>query len=296
MPRNLLAGSTNYFPQTLADIATDMDEWLQNLSFTQDFLDTHLEELRESGYWDNVVGEVKSLFAYSVKFYNTCIQEINDIRQEILIEVQQHHVTRLNRLYETADELNLRFGRVWHREFTHADYGTENFQILEWMYSYGRDMAGDLLDLSNVSARLQDFVGKKGPATPQAPATIEHPNIHPNIVVLIQRIDAAFTRGDYAEVLHASASIFETLAKDIVGIPSVQSQTLKSFFERYRKESTLPHEILDYILTIYELRNTTPLAGHGSTQMPNISRKEAIALLEMTKAFVSIEYKSRENK
>lgn len=295
MPRGSLAGTTDYSHQTLADITSDLDEWLSSLSFVQNFLEAHLEKLNESGYWDSVIDELKSVFAYSMKFYDTCLQEIGDIRREVQIEVQQHHVTRLNRLYQTAHELNLEFGRVWHREFTRKDYGTENFRVLEWMYGRGRDMAVDLLDLSNASARLQDFVGKKGSAKTQAPTRIEHPDIHPNIVILTQRMDTALTREDYAEVLHASASIFETLAKDIVGIPNVQSQTLKSFFERYRKDSALPNGILDYILAIYESRSTTPLAGHGSTQAPDISPAAAIVLSEMTKAFVSIEYKLREN-
>lgn len=120
--------------------------------------------------------------------------------------------------------------------------------------------------------------------------------IHSNIQILIGRMDDALTRDDYPGVLHASANIFETLAKDIVGIPSVQDQTLKSFFERYRKDSTLPNEVLNYILDIYESRSTTPLAGHGSTRTPSLSREVAISLSEMTKAFVRIEYKLREKK
>ncbi len=118
-------------------------------------------------------------------------------------------------------------------------------------------------------------------------------SMHPNIHKLIERMDNALERDDYPGVLHASANIFETLAKDIVGIPSVQDQTLKSFFERYREDSTLPSEILDYILAIYESRSTTPLAGHGSTKTPGISREVAISLSEMTKALVRIEYRLR---
>jgi hypothetical protein len=119
------------------------------------------------------------------------------------------------------------------------------------------------------------------------------PFLHPNIPLLIERMDDALKRDDYPGVLHACANIFETLAKDIVAIPGVQNQTLKSFFERYRKNSTLPNEILDYILSIYDLRSTTPLAGHGSTLTPSISREQAVSLSEMTKAFVNIEYKLR---
>jgi hypothetical protein len=117
--------------------------------------------------------------------------------------------------------------------------------------------------------------------------------IHANIHFLIERMDSDLHREDYAGVLHCSASIFETMGKDIVGIPSVQTQTLKSFFERYRKDSALPQEILDYIVSVYEKRNVTPLAGHGSIQKPAISKQEAVFLVELTKAFVNIEYKLR---
>jgi len=112
----------------------------------------------------------------------------------------------------------------------------------------------------------------------------------PNIRVVARRMDDALKQDDYAGVLHASAVIFETMAKDIVGISTVQNQTLKSFFERYRKDSLLPNEILDYILNVYDSRSTEPLAGHGSTKTPEITKETAIVLSEMTKAFVKIEY------
>jgi hypothetical protein len=116
---------------------------------------------------------------------------------------------------------------------------------------------------------------------------------HVNIRYLAKRMDDAFRRDDFAGVLLASSHIFETMAKDIVGIPTVQNETLKGFFDRYRKDSGLPAEILDYILSIYNARNTTPLAGHGSTQTPNLTKETAIILRAMTIAFVSIEYALR---
>jgi hypothetical protein len=119
---------------------------------------------------------------------------------------------------------------------------------------------------------------------------------HPNIEILLDRMDDALKRGDHSGVLHSSASIFETLAKEIVSDPSVQNRTLKSFFQKYRKESELPTAVLDFILAVYESRNVTPLAGHGSTGTPSISPDVAITLAEMTKAFVRIEYLLRATK
>ena len=116
-----------------------------------------------------------------------------------------------------------------------------------------------------------------------------------NIRFLITRMEDAFDRNDFALVLKTSSDIFETLAKEVVGISSVQNQTLKSFFERYKKDSGLPDEVLNYILSVYDSRSSVPLAGHGHTAIPEISFETAITLSEMTKAFVSIEYKLKGN-
>ncbi|BEU95008.1 hypothetical protein ACDW_07130 [Acidovorax sp. DW039] len=113
---------------------------------------------------------------------------------------------------------------------------------------------------------------------------------HPNIRLLVRRMSTALESCDYSAVLHASASIFETLAKDVVATPGVQNQTLGSFFARYQKDSQLPAELQTKILAVYEARNKTPLAGHGSTQYPSVTAQDAVTLTELTKAFVRIEY------
>jgi hypothetical protein len=43
------------------------------------------------------------------------------------------------------------------------------------------------------------------------------------------------------------------------------------------------------MLQIYKDRNTTPLAGHGSTAAPEISEQHAIVLAELTKAIIRSE-------
>jgi hypothetical protein len=114
---------------------------------------------------------------------------------------------------------------------------------------------------------------------------------HPNIRLLVSRMESSLDKDDYSGVLHSSASIFETMAKDIVGISTIQDKTLKSFFDRYKLDSNLPESILDFILDTYDKRNVTPLAGHGSLEEPNITKEQAIILSEMTKSIVRIEGK-----
>lgn len=112
---------------------------------------------------------------------------------------------------------------------------------------------------------------------------------HPNIRKLVARMDHLLGEKDYPGVLHTSASIFETMAKDVVQNPAVENQTLASFFDAYRKKSLLPPSILDYVLNVYKTRNVSPLAGHGSLNASAITPEEAVTLCELTKSFVRIE-------
>jgi hypothetical protein len=120
---------------------------------------------------------------------------------------------------------------------------------------------------------------------PEADLSHEHVNIRS----LVRRMDRALAEKDAPAVLHVAASVFETLAKDVLKNPKVDNQPLGGFFEAYRKKSLLPDTILDYMLQVYKDRNTTPLAGHGSTAVPDISDQQAIVLAEMTKAIIRSE-------
>lgn len=116
-------------------------------------------------------------------------------------------------------------------------------------------------------------------------------NVHDNILLLIDRLEKAYQNKDYTLLIATSGSIFETLAKDVLQDPSLIKQSLGWFFDRYRKSSSLPSTILDYMKAIFDSRNTTPTAGHGSTAtVPTISDIEARLLIELTKTFVRSEY------
>lgn len=112
---------------------------------------------------------------------------------------------------------------------------------------------------------------------------------HPNIRLLIERMETTFEKKDYSGVLHASATVFETLAKLVFDNPSVEGETLGGMFEGYRKRSELPDPLLDYILETYKRRNSEPLAGHGATKPPTVTGKDASILIEMTKMCVRLE-------
>ena len=122
----------------------------------------------------------------------------------------------------------------------------------------------------------------------------ENNSEHPNIRALVKRMDLLLENSDYSGVLHTSASIFETLAKTVLNRINLEDKTLGSFFDAYKNKSHLPEPILDMIKNIYSKRNTEPLAGHGSTSIPSVTKKDAIVIVEMTKAFIKMERKLAE--
>jgi hypothetical protein len=118
-------------------------------------------------------------------------------------------------------------------------------------------------------------------------------SIHENIIVLIHRMETCLERDDNSGVIHASASIFETMAKDIIEDQKIQEKTLGSFIEKFNKESKLPDNVKNFVKEMYSLRNTSPLSGHGSIKPEEVSKEDAIVLVAMTKAVVEIEYRAR---
>lgn len=117
--------------------------------------------------------------------------------------------------------------------------------------------------------------------------------IHKNIKSQIARMEVCLERNDFPGVLHASANVLETLAKDILNDPVLGDKTLGSFLQKYEKESELPEEIKKVAGTIYRLRNETPTAGHGSLKESNISMYDAIVISAATKFIVEVECRSR---
>lgn len=117
---------------------------------------------------------------------------------------------------------------------------------------------------------------------------------HPNIRLLINRMEEAFDNEDYSGVLPASASAFETLAKIVLHSSSIVSSALGNIIDGYKRGSKLPGFLLDHIKGIYDRRNSKPLAGHGSTLPSTVSKDDATILLEFTKTCVRIERKLSE--
>jgi hypothetical protein len=138
----------------------DLGDWTASLREVRRFFDVTVQELERGGYWTEVDWDFRNLVHYSIKFFDTSTDEITAVAHEMGEEVRHDHVKRLRQLFNVARELNREYGTTWHRDYTNKEYGKSEFRKVEELYARGRDMAVDMLDLSNLATRLEDFVGQ----------------------------------------------------------------------------------------------------------------------------------------
>jgi len=248
----------------------------------------------------------KDLYIYLTRYLNNWCEEIDDLSVKIM---RKNTLINLSRTISGGKIYTLNVNEwaeifseeiAWHD--SHFFLILRNLSTIEFIEYVGELINLEYLKIQFVNEALQKEVvsfrfaysNNKIIVETLSTEEIEKVNLnseHINIQTLVNRMDNSFLNEDYSGVLHSSASIFETMAKEIVGIDTVQNNTLKQFFERYRKDSNLPEEILNYIIKIYEKRNIIPLAGHGSLIIPEITKQESIILIEMSKSIVRIEYR-----
>lgn len=163
MAKGLVGGMTDYSHQSFNDIISDLESEKENTIAFIKMIEEGIEKSNENKYWDNKVPyDFKSIVAYSLKHYRTTVTELSEIVEEIKNEVQEHHFRRLQRISKVANEINSEIGQVWNRKYDDKikDYGEKKFLQVEQVYSDTRDMAVNLLDISNIASRLKDYIGK----------------------------------------------------------------------------------------------------------------------------------------
>ena len=163
MARSIVAGLTDYSSQTIAEMTTDLNDWESYLINVCELLRGKITELEASGYWTSVYGNFRYLILHAVDYIERSKDEIKEISKEIQNEIQQNHVSRLRKIGIKADELNRELGQMWNREYPDRlkDYNNNDFRKVETLYGKSRDAAANLLDLTNLASRLQDFIGWK---------------------------------------------------------------------------------------------------------------------------------------
>lgn len=163
MTKGFIAGMTDYSHQSFEDIINDLNEEIKAIDSNVDIINKYLKEVQESGFWEKSVPYVfKNIISYSLKHYKTSKSEFKDIIKDTQFEIKEHHCKRLEKIAETASTINIKIGEVWHQQYNekYKDYNDSDFKKVEEICYLTRDIAVNLLDISNIAERLKDFIGK----------------------------------------------------------------------------------------------------------------------------------------
>jgi hypothetical protein len=160
MAKGLFGGMTDYNHQSITDILNDLEEEQNRTISFKECIEKNRQILITNSYWTKEVpSDFKNIISYSLRHFQTAISEFDDIRKDLLIEVREHHIKRLNKISIVAQEINVDIGKIWQQQYHNKEYGQENFRIVEDIYADTRDMAVNLLDTANIAERLQDYIG-----------------------------------------------------------------------------------------------------------------------------------------
>jgi len=161
MARSIMAGMTDYSHQSFKDLVEDMNYWKTLCADRVIWIDENIEKLEKNNYWKKIPVDFQSDVYYSRKFFNTVVEELTMILNDIEYEVKENHTTRLYNLANVADKENKDIGRSWHGNYEYGwkEYGNSDFRIVEDIYGHTRDLVASLTDLSNIAFRLKDFIG-----------------------------------------------------------------------------------------------------------------------------------------
>lgn len=104
--------------------------------------------------------------------------------------------------------------------------------------------------------------------------------------ILVQRMENAYTKEDWGQLIHSAASFLESLLKESA---SASEKARGMTFDKMKKQKERFGLMLDETLwsrmeEIYIRRNQFPLAGHGSNVVPDADPLDMAFLLEETKA------------
>ena len=172
MAKGLFAGMTDYSHQSFNDILEDLDKGEKLVIELIEAIENNIKKLEPSGYWKKQPFDFKNIIGYSLTHYKTTQQELHSIHEEIQKVVQENHCKRLERIASVAHEINIDIGKYWHNDYEmYKDYDDLEFHTIEYIYGDTRDTAVTLLDYSNLSERLKDFIGKTSYNMDNKPST-----------------------------------------------------------------------------------------------------------------------------
>lgn len=158
--QGLIAGCTDYSEQNIDNIKDDVVKWQKMSQEISEMFTSTIKELKNSGYWQKTVPFSFKVFCENVP--NICNTFIADFKR-IVEDIEQSKISKKTiRLMENIYRVSVEKEEHSWKSFKESDdwhiYSNKNFQAAEKLYQEGRDFFVTLRDVSNATARMEDYM------------------------------------------------------------------------------------------------------------------------------------------
>lgn len=161
MAQGIFGGATSYEEQSLLDILSDINNWIDYTSNRKAFILTQKEKLDISLFWDKIPFDFQMTILTTISYFDTILYDLNIVKKAVENNyITEKEVVLLRTIGRKSIEYNLEYGKTYKDERLWKDYGNPDFRVAEEIYGKGRDYFVAMQDVGNAAYRLEDYMEK----------------------------------------------------------------------------------------------------------------------------------------
>jgi hypothetical protein len=161
MVQGFIGGATSYEEQSLLDILSDIDAWIDYTADRKAFILMQREKLNISGFWNKIPYDFQMTILTTISYFDTILYDLNLVKKSIKDNcITEKEVVLLRNIGRKSVEYNHECGKTYKDEYSWKDYGNPDFRVAEEIYGEGRDYFVTMQDAGNAAYRLEDYMEK----------------------------------------------------------------------------------------------------------------------------------------
>lgn len=161
MAQGIIGGATSYEEQSLLDILSDINNWIDYTSDRKAFILTQKDNLDNSLFWDKIPFDFQLTILTTISYFDTILYDLNIVKKSIENNrITEKEVNLLGNIGKKSREYNREYGKTYKDEHLWKDYGNPDFRVAEEVYGKGRDYFVTMQDAGNAAYRLEDYMEK----------------------------------------------------------------------------------------------------------------------------------------
>lgn len=161
MAQGIIGGATSYEEQSLLDILSDINNWIDYTSDRKAFILAKKEKLDISLFWDKIPFDFQMTVLTTISYFDTILHDLSIVKKAIENNcITEKKVVLLGNIGKNSREYNREYGKTYKDEHSWKDYGNPDFRVAEEVYGKGRDYFVTMQDASNAAYRLEDYMEK----------------------------------------------------------------------------------------------------------------------------------------